>query len=580
MSLVLTGIGTTSGIVIGRVHRLTPGELSLPEYHLEPDAIEVEIERLHRAVDRGQRFLLDMYEKVTGEGTDTARELLEAHRLILKDPLLADATCNRIRDERINAEWALFKQAEQLLAEFRRMDDDYIALRREDLEQAVNLIQRELAEQPASLVGSQVPHQLDATIIVAPELGPADLTLLHQRRVAGLVTEHGGPWSHSAILARSLEIPMIVGIHHALEILEEGEPVILDGHYGALLASDDESLQRHYQDKLEVTRQHRTDLRRYLGRPSKTRDGESFQLFGNAELPQEFQRCKDDQVAGIGLMRTEYLFLDNDLPDEETQYRAYRQAVRTMAGLPVTVRTLDAGSDKLPPAMAIGQGPNPALGLRGLRLSLAVTDLFRQQIRAILRASVDGPVQILLPMLTGVGEVKLARRLIGECREELRRAGIETDPGLPVGGMIETPAAALAVTRLASELDFMSIGTNDLIQYVLAIDRQDELVSYLYDPAHPAILDLISRTVEAGKDHNIPVTVCGELAGDEQAVRMLLGLGVTRFSMPPGSLPTVKKSLLEASAKACRKKVEDYLSGNEIETSEKLLESLMRDESA
>lgn len=577
MSLVLTGIGTTSGIAIGRVHRLTPGELSLPEYHLDGDAIDSEIERVHKAVDRGQRFLSDMLEKMAGEGGDTARELLDAHRLILKDPLLIDATCDRIRDERINAEWALVKQSEQLLAEFKRMDDDYIALRREDLEQAVNLIQRELAEQPASLVGSQVPHQLDTTIIVAPELGPADMALLHQRRVAGLVTEHGGPWSHSAILARSLEIPMIVGIHHALDILDEGEPVILDGHYGALLASDDESLQRHYRDKLEITRQHRTDLRRFLSRPSQTRDGQVFQLFGNAELPLEFQRCRDDQAAGIGLMRTEYLFMGDELPDEETQYRAYRQAIRTMDGLSVTIRTLDVGSDKLPTSMAIAQGPNPALGLRGLRLSLAVTDLFRKQIRAILRASVEGPVEILLPMLTGAGEIKQARRLIGECRNELRAEGIETDPALPVGGMIETPAAALAVDQLATELDFMSIGTNDLIQYVLAIDRQDELVSYLYEPAHPAILDLIARTVRAGRAHEIPVTVCGELAGDDQAVRMLLGLGVTRFSMPPASLPAIKKSLVEASARQCRRLVKDYMAHPDLETGENLFESLMRE---
>jgi len=580
MSLVLTGIGTTSGIAIGRVHRLTPGELSLPEFHLEADAVEAEIERVQKAVDRGQRFLADMHEKVTGEGGDTARELLEAHRLILRDPLLVEATCDRIRDERINAEWALVKQSEHLIAEFKRMDDDYIALRREDLEQTVNLIQRELAEQPPSLIGSQVPHQLDTTIIIAPELGPADMAVLHQRRVAGLVTEHGGPWSHSAILARGLEIPMIVGVHHALDVLNEGEPVILDGHYGALLASEDESLQRHYQDKLEVTRQHRTDLRRYLSRPSQTRDGQVFQLFGNAELPQEFQRCRDDQVAGVGLMRTEYLFMGDALPDEETQFRAYRQALRTMDGLPVTIRTLDAGSDKLPPSMAIGQGPNPALGLRGLRLSLAVTDLFRKQIRAILRASVEGPVEVLLPMLTSVEEIKHARRLIGECRRELRSEGIETDPALPVGGMIETPAAALAVDRLAAELDFMSIGTNDLIQYVLAIDRQDELVSYLYEPAHPAILELISRTVDAGRKHEIAVTVCGELAGDDQAVRLLLGLGVNRFSMPPASLPAVKKSLLEASARQCCKLVEDYLNGSGTETGEKLLESLMRDETA
>jgi phosphoenolpyruvate-protein phosphotransferase (PTS system enzyme I) len=574
MSLSLTGIGTSSGIAIGRVHRLTPGELSLPEYHLEADAVEPELERIHRAVDRGDRFLSELLARMGGEGGDTARELLETHRLILRDPMLIEATCERIRTERINAEWALVQQSEQLLAEFRRIDNDYIALRREDLEQAVNLVQRELADQPASLLGAKVPHQLDTTIIVAPELGPADMAILHQRRVAGLVTEHGGPWSHSAILARSLEIPMIVGVHHALDILDEGESVILDGHYGALLASHDEGLLRHYQDKQEVSLQHRADLRRYLSRPALTADGQAFHLFGNAELPAEFQRCQDANAAGIGLMRTEYLFMGDDLPDEETQYRAYRAAVRGMQGKLVTVRTLDAGGDKLPPAMAISQGPNPALGLRGVRLSLAVTELFRQQIRAILRASVDGPVQILLPMITGVAEIKQARRLIAECREELRAEGLPLDPSLPVGGMIETPAAALAIDQIAAELDFLSIGTNDLIQYTLAIDRQDELVSYLYEPTHPAILSLIADVVAAGEARNIPVTVCGELAGDDQAVRLLLGLGVVNFSMPPASLPAVKKSLLEADARQCRQTVERYR--RHPSDGESLLERLSR----
>jgi phosphoenolpyruvate-protein phosphotransferase (PTS system enzyme I) len=555
MSLALTGIGATSGIAIGQVHRLTPGELALPEYHLDPGAIEAELERLHRATDRGQQFLARLLDRMSGDSGDTARELLEAHRLILRDPLLVDATCDRIRSDRINAEWALVLQTEQLLLEFKRMDNEYLALRREDLEQAVNLIQRELADQPATLVGAQVPHQLNSTIIVAPELGPADMAVLHQRRVAGLVTEHGGPLSHSAILARSLEIPMIVGIHKALDILEEGEAVILDGHYGALLVGYEEGLLRHYQDKQDLSRRHRADLRRYLSRPSRTLDGEAFELLGNAELPAEFQRCQDARAAGVGLMRTEYLFMGETMPDEETQYRAYRTALRVLDGKPLTIRTLDAGGDKLPPNLAISQGPNPALGLRGLRLSLALTDMFRQQIRAILRASTEGPVRILLPMITSVVEIKQTRSLIAECREELRARGIEVDPSVPVGGMIETPAAALTVERLATELDFLSVGTNDLIQYVLAIDRQDELVSYLYDPTHPSLLDLLARIVAAGHAHDRPVTVCGELAGDQRVVRLLLGLGLTSFSLPPASLPAVKKSLIQANAGHCRRVV-------------------------
>ncbi|MEN1726801.1 MAG: phosphoenolpyruvate--protein phosphotransferase [Pseudomonadota bacterium] len=552
MSLILTGIGVNSGIAIGRVHRLTPGELELPEYHLGRDAVAAELERLQRAIDRSEQFLQSLLERMT-EGGDTARELLEAHRLILRDPLLTEATCQRIQNDRINAEWALALQSEALMEEFRRIDDDYIALRQEDLEQATNLIQRELAEQPAALMGSQVPHQLEGTIIVAPSLGPADMAVLHQRRVAGLVSEHGGPLSHSAILARSLEIPMIVGIHQALDRLKEDEPIILDGHYGALLLSFEESLQRHYEDKREASLRHRSELKRYLSRPSKTRDGESFHLFGNAEIPDEFERCQQVRACGIGLMRTEYLFQDEQLPSGEAQYRAYRAAVESMAGKPVTIRTLDAGSDKMPPGLAISQGPNPALGLRGLRLSLAITDLFREQITAILRASRHGPVQILLPMVTNLDEIHQARRIIDDCRQVLQARGEAIDPDIPVGGMIETPAAALAVRHFAAVLDFMSVGTNDLIQYVLAIDREDEQVSYLYDPGHPGIVALIDQIVAASREFDCPVTVCGEMAGDEAAVRLLIALGVVNFSMPPSSIPAVKKSLVEAQARQCRK---------------------------
>ncbi|MFW5926697.1 MAG: phosphoenolpyruvate--protein phosphotransferase [Wenzhouxiangella sp.] len=575
MSLALTGIGVTSGIAIGRVHRLTPGELSLPEYHLGVDAVDGEVERIRRAVARGDRFLSRVLERVE-DGGDTARELLEAHRLMLHDPMLVDAACERIRNQRINAEWALAQQSEELQDAFRRMDNEYLALRREDLEQAVGLIQRELAEQPATVLSTQVPHHLDDTILIASELGPAELTILSQRHVAGVVTEHGAPYSHTAILARSLEIPMIVGVHRALDLLGEDESVVLDGHYGAVLVAPDENLKNHYIEKQSASRRHRDELKRYLGRRAQTADGQPFHLYGNAELPVEFERCLEARVSGIGLMRTEYMFLDSELPDEETQYRAYRAAVEAMGGRPVYIRTLDAGGDKLPGALELTRGPNPAMGLRGLRLSLSVSDLFSRQLRAILRASVHGPVRIILPMITRIDESQQARSLVADCREQLRSEGIATDPALPVGGMIETPAAALAVDRMAAELDFLSIGTNDLIQYVLAVDRQDELVSYLYDPAHPAILELIARIVAAGRRHGREVMVCGELAGDDKAARLLLGLGVGHYSMPPSQVAPVKKSLIEADARRCREIVENYLGGAAVPDSRDLLAKLER----
>jgi len=574
MSLALTGIGVTSGIALGKVHRLTPGELSLPEYYLNADAVEGETERLRRAASRGQRFLTSVSERIGESGNETARELLQAHRLILRDPMLIEASCERIEQDRINAEWALAQQSEQLQDAFRRLDDDYLAQRREDLEQVVQLIQRELADQPAAVLGSQIPHRLEDTVLVAVELSPADLTILSQRRVAGLITEHGGPWSHVAILARSLEIPMVVGVHHAIELLEEGESVVLDGHYGAVLVNPDDSLERHYAEKLAASQRHRVELRQYLSRPCRTIDKQKFEILGNAELPIEFERCVDAGVSGIGLMRTEYLFLDEQMPDEQAQFRAYRKAVQILDGRPVTIRTLDAGGDKLPSALALTRGPNPALGLRGLRLSLSVTDLFCQQLRAILRASTEGPVRILLPMLTSVDEVAQARQLIAQCRESLRNEGLNLDPDLPIGGMIEIPAAALNAEEMATELDFLSIGTNDLIQYLLAIDRQDELVSHLYDPTQPGVIELLERITVAGRRHERPVTVCGELAGDERAARLLLGLGLRQFSMPPARVAAVKKSLIEADSRACRDIIARFRADAAWRRSHRLLEEL------
>ncbi len=562
MSLILTGIGVNAGIALGKARHLTPGELARPEYHLDQEAVDAEVERLHQAARRGEQFFNGVLERLE-EGGETARELLEAHRLMLRDPMLLDAACERIRDQRINAEWALAQQSEQLQDAFRRIDDDYLALRREDLEQVVRLIQRELTQQPATELFAQVPHRLDHTILVAIELSPADLAILSQRRVAGLVTEHGGPWSHSAILARSLEIPMIVGVHHAVELLQDGEDLVLDGHYGAVLVNPDEGLRRHYADKLASHIRRRKELERFIAQPARTTDGLNLRIYGNAELPPEFERCVAARVDGIGLMRTEYLFLDEHIPDEAAQYYAYRQAVHTMAGLPVTIRSLDAGGDKLPDSLALTRGANPALGLRGLRLSLSVTGLFQDQLRAILRASVHGPVRILLPMLTTVDEISQARQMIAECRESLRSEGLEIDPELPVGGMIETPAAALNIEAMAAELDFLSIGTNDLIQYILAIDRQDELVSYLYDPAHPAVIELLERIIAAGRRRNMEVIVCGELAGDAHGARLLLGLGVTHFSMPPTSVAAVKKSLIEANAERCTEIVAEFRNSGE-----------------
>ncbi len=574
MILALTGIGVNSGIATGKVHRLAPGELEIPEYHLDEADIRSEISRLHGAVSRVEAYLNTLQVRLDEQTGKTALEFLEAHRMMLRDDMLLQAACDRIQSGQINAEWALASQREFLLNEFDRMEDDYLSARREDVDQVVQLVQRELAEQPTTLITERIPHRLEDTVVVAGSLSPADLAILHQRKVAGLVTEHGSPWAHAAIVARSLEIPTVVGVHRACSVLREDERVILDGHYGVVLAGSDEAIARHYRDKQADTRRHRAELNAFIQRPSRTADSKSFSLQANAEFPAEIERAHRTRADAVGLMRTEYLFMQPSLPDENEQYATYRAAVEAMGGRSVTIRTLDAGSDKLPPGLGLMPGPNPALGLRGLRLSLSMPEIFCQQIMAILRAASHGPVRILLPMVTTCREIRRVRELIAECRESLRTDGHKTDPDIALGGMIEVPAAAIAIETLAEELDFLSVGTNDLIQYLLAIDRQDELVNHLYNPCHPAVLETLSRIVRVSRERKRPLAICGEIAGDLRYSRLLLGLGFTGFSMPPARLLAVKKVLLGSHARRCREIVGRYMAGGVEGRESELLDEL------
>ncbi|MDX1625926.1 MAG: phosphoenolpyruvate--protein phosphotransferase [Wenzhouxiangellaceae bacterium] len=574
MILSLGGTGVSDGIAIGRIHVLSSGELELPEYELEAEEVVGEIARLRDAADRCVEQLREMESGVGAGSGDPAAELLQVHRMMLRDEVLVGEACQRIASERINAEWALDRQAASLRRQFERIEDEYLARRIEDLDQVVRLLQRVLAEQPDRVLDERVPHQLDETIVLAEEISPAELTQLHQRNVAGLVTEHGGVWSHSAILARAYGIPMIVAVHRGRRLFREGESVIVDSHYGAVLATRDERLHGHYSEKLEVVRANRRRMQRFLDEPDRTRDGERFRLFCNAELVPEIQRCCESGAAGVGLMRTEFVFAQRQMADEEGQYEVYRAAAEALSGRVLTIRTLDAGGDKLPEELKRMRGPNPALGLRGIRMSLAMQDQFRTQVRAILRASRHGPVRILLPMLTTLEEARQAREVIASCREELASEGIRPDPEVPVGGMIETPAAAMLAERFAAKLDFLSVGTNDLVQYVLAVDRQDELVGHLLDPGHRSVIETLTHIVEGASRAGRSVQVCGEMAGDPRWVRLLLGLGIREFSLPPGQLAPVKAALVGADASQCRSVLREFLESGEEESARSLFEAL------
>lgn len=544
MTLALTGHGAADGIAIGRVHLAERNEAEIGEYRISESGVEKEISRFRDAVSRASEELRELGEKLTAETSSTASEIIASHIVMLHDSSFGHSIDSRIREELCNAEWALQAQLEKILAEFRQIDDPYIRSRGEDVAHVVSLVQHNLDDESSSQALNSIPDRLADTLVVASELTPGELAALHQRGVAGIITEHGSTYSHTAIMAGSLDIPAVLGVRQARELLNEGENLVLDGRMGLVYANPNKALLKHYRDAHRRSARHRTSLRAIREVPSQSRDEISVSLQANAERIDEIELAMRDGAESVGLFRTEFLFLAPGVPGENEQYAAYSEALKTLAGKTLTIRTLDLGADKSSPGESLGhpaETANPALGLRAVRLCLRDTEMFKTQLRAILRTSAEGPVRCLIPMLTTIQEVRMVRALINECCQELRDRGLDFDPDMPLGGMIEVPAAALAAAELARHLDFLSVGTNDLLQYTLAADRVDEQVAHLYDPRHPGVIQLLKMIVVAGKARGIPVTVCGELAGDKRYIRLLLALGIREFSMHANRLLQVKQ---------------------------------------
>ena len=544
MTLALTGHGAADGIAIGRIHLAERSEAVIGEYRIPESDVENEIQRFHRAINDANQELQSLRERLGKEASATASEIIATHVVMLTDPSFNDAIETRIRSELCNAEWALQAQLEKILSEFRHIDDPYIRSRGEDVAHVVSLIQHRLDEKSSPVPLSSIPDRLADTLVVATDLTPGELAALHQRGVAGIVTEHGSAYSHTAIMAGSLDIPAILGVRLARELLQEGENVVLDGRLGLVYADPNKALLNHYRDALVRSARHRKSLRSVRHIPPVSLDGLDVSLQANAERIDEIEVAVQDGAESVGLFRTEFLFLGSEVPEEEDQFSAYREALRTLDGRTLTIRTLDLGGDKSmhnDPAVSEPAAANPALGLRAVRLCLRDTEMFKTQLRAILRTSALGPVRCLIPMLTSVQEVRMVRALMDEAAQELRERGLDFDKKMPLGGMIEVPAAALAAQDLANHLDFLSVGTNDLLQYTLAADRVDEQVAHLYDPQHPGVLQLLRIIVKAGKKRGIPVAVCGELAGDRRYIRLLLALGIREFSMHANRLLEVKQ---------------------------------------
>ncbi len=541
---VFTGIGITRGIAIGHTHLLQRGLLEVNPQHIPGDQVEAEVERFCQAVDGARESLKAVRHKIPASTRSDIVAFIDTHLLMLEDAALAEVPLEHIRNDLCAAEWALQLQRDALVQVFDAMEDPYLRTRKDDVDHVVNQIQKKLLQQEDEEQG-----HLEGKVILAQDLTPADTILLRHQGIAAFVTEYGGPMSHTAILARSLGIPAVIGVHQITRYLQHGEEVIVDGEQGQVLASADRETLEQYRRQIEQARKEAAGLRRLIGQPTITSDGHEILLMANIELPEDIHTTRTLQADAVGLYRTEFLYMNRQgAPDEEEHYQTYRGVVEGLAGIPVTIRTLDLGADKqvdgdglcLPPTSC-----NPALGLRAIRLCLKEPDLFLPQLRAILRAAVHGPIRIMIPMLSNLEEVHRLKQMISEARDSLRVDGLPFAEDIPLGGMIEVPAAALSAEAFARELDFLSIGTNDLIQYTLAIDRVDDEVTYLYDPMHPAVLKLICMVIDAGRHFDVPVSMCGEMAGDIRYIPLLLGMGLRQFSMQPGSLLEAKQLMCQ-----------------------------------
>ncbi len=579
MPVALHGTGVSRGIALGPARLLQRGRPDIPQYVLPPHLINEEVDRFISALEAARAQLQAIRQQIpAGTPTDIAA-FIDTHLLMLEDATLTTVPIELILREGCNAEWALHMQQEALTRVFDQMDDAYLRTRRDDVEHAILRVQRILLDQTQREAAIAAEPE-GGRIIVSDDLSPGELVLLHQHNVAAIVTEHGGPMSHVAILARSLGIPAVVGARHAGQYIRDNEPLVVDGRQGVLLAGLDAAGTAFYRARQQQEKRARAELHRLKDTPAITRDGTAITLFANIELPEDMQAARRVGAAGIGLYRTEFLYMNRSTPpDEEEQYHAYSKVVKALKGLPVTIRTLDLGADKTADGTTPERGAtNPALGLRAVRLCLREPELFRPQLRAILRASQHGTVRLLIPMISTVQEIRQVQELIHEAKDDLRRRRQPFAENIAVGGMIEVPAAAICAADFARRLDFLSIGTNDLIQYTLAADRLDETINHLYQPLHPAVLRLIHTTLRAGAAAGIPVTMCGEMAGDPLLTRLLLGLGLTEFSMPPPALLEVKRIVTGSALEPLHRAADSILRQDDMEQSALLLAELNSDD--
>lgn len=564
----LSAHGASRGCALGRARVRLPHALEIDEARI--DDVEAELARLHAAIDAVRDEMRELRARLHGALAHEVGEFLDLHALLLDDPELLQGLDGLIRDGRYSADYALRLQRDRIAAVFAGMDDPYLRSRVEDIDQVIGRVHAALHRRDAELQG------VAGEILVTDNVAPAELAQLQARGVMAVVTSGGSMLSHSAIMARSLHLPLLVGATEALQKINDGDVLVVDGGSGLLVREPDAADLRAYRARLREQARERKQLHRLRREPSRTIDGADIKLWANAESLEDVAESHALGAAGVGLYRTEFLFLQRDeLPDEDEQFRAYRDVVLGMTGRTVTIRTLDLGADKADRSgLALRGEPNPALGLRGVRLSLAREALFETQLRAILRASGYGPVRVLLPMISGREEVMAVRKLLKRVARDLRAQGHETADAVPLGAMIEVPAAAIALPGFIGAIDFLSIGTNDLVQYLLAADRNNEALGELYTPLHPALLRLLSTVIRTARARGKSAAVCGEMAGDAALAPLLLALGLEEFSLHPATLLEVRQAIrgcdlgrLRANAGALlrardRKRIEAWVLAN------------------
>jgi phosphotransferase system enzyme I (PtsI) len=578
MTFSIHGLAVARGIAIGRAVLVASSRVDVAHYFIESDNVGAELQRLTAARDAVKDELQQLHDTLPKDAPPELAAILDVHLMLLQDEMLADGVTHWVRDRLYNAEWALTSQLDVVARQFDEMDDPYLRERKGDLEQVVERLLRHMKGvahvMPAPIKRTAQTRQQDLhlddhmdvpLVLVAHDLSPADMLQFKQSVFAGFVTDVGGKTSHTAIVARSLDIPAVVGARTASQLVRQDDWVIIDGDAGVVIVNPSSIILDEYSFKQRQAEVERERLSRLRHTAAVTLDGQRIELLANIEMPEDSPAALAVGALGVGLFRSEFLFMgrEGQLPDEEEQYLAYKRAVEGMKGLPVTIRTVDVGADKpLDRTPKDESHLNPALGLRAIRWSLADPAMFLTQLRAILRAAAHGQVHLLIPMLAHAREIKQTLALLDQARAQLDARGLVFGP-LKVGAMIEVPAAALSVKMFLRYFDFLSIGTNDLIQYTLAIDRADELVAHLYDPLHPAVLRLIADTIAEARAQGKDVSVCGEMAGDPTMTRLLLGLGLRSFSMHPTQILAIKQEVLRSDAKRLEALAQQVLESDE-----------------